>query len=135
MVSRLLTAAVVSTIAAAPVAAQELRIALNALDPQPEACRLTFVAENDLGSDIGQLVVEAVLFNTAGRVAQFTLFDFAALPPSRQRVRQFDVAGLGCADVAQVLFNGVTTCEGAEPAACAAALRPSSAVEGVEVAG
>ncbi|MFN3722121.1 MAG: hypothetical protein ACK4VZ_03680 [Paracoccaceae bacterium] len=122
-------------IAASAAGAQDLRIGLNTAEAQPAACRLTFVAENDTPSDIARLVLEAVLFTKAGRVAQFTLFDFAALPMGRQRVRQFDVAGLACDDLGQVLLNGVSACDGADPATCAAALRPQSTVDGVEVAG
>ena len=135
MVTRLTFAAMAFAIAAGTAQAQDLQISLNTLDPQPEACRLTFVADNGTDADITRLVLEAVLFTKAGQVAQFTLFDFAALPSGRQRVRQFDVAGLACDDLGQVLLNGVTACDGADPAACAAALTPASAVEGIEVAG
>ena len=38
-------------------------------------------------------------------------------------------------DLGQVLLNGVSACDGADPATCAAALRPASTVEGVEVRG
>lgn len=139
MVKRLAGAAVAFAIAAggafAQDGAQELRISLNTVEAQLEACRLTFVASNSTDADITRLVVEAVLFTRAGQVAQFTLFDFAALPLGRQRVRQFDVAGLACADLGQVLFNGISACDGADTAACAAALRLESTVTDVKVAG
>ncbi|MDO9639956.1 MAG: hypothetical protein Q7J44_15575 [Pseudotabrizicola sp.] len=141
MVIRLTFAAMAFAIAAGTAQAQDraqaqgLQISLNTLDPQPEACRLTFVADNKTEAEITRLVIEAVLFTKAGQVAQFTLFDFAALPMGRQRVRQFDVAGLACDDLGQVLLNGVSACDGADPAACAAALSPASTVEGIEVAG
>lgn len=139
MVIRLTFAAVAFAIAAgtghAQDGAQDLRISLNTLEAQPGACRLTFVAGNTTEADITRLVLEAVLFTKAGQVAQFTLFDFAALPMGRQRVRQFDVAGLACDDLGQVLLNGVSACDGANPAACAAMLTPASMVDGVEVAG
>ncbi|RGP36711.1 hypothetical protein [Pseudotabrizicola alkalilacus] len=135
MVKRLTFAAMACAIAAGAAQAQDLQIDLNTLESQPEACRLTFVASNGFGASIERLVIEAVLFTRAGKVAQFTLFDFAALPEGRQRVRQFDVAGLACDDLGQVLLNGVSACDGADPATCAAALKPASTVDGVEVAG
>lgn len=116
-------------------AAPALSLRLDRLDAQEGACRLTFVASNRLGQGIERLVAEAVLFDRAGRVAVLTLFDFAALPEGRQRVRQFDVAGLACGDLGQVLLNGVAACDGADPAACAAALVPESLVGDVEVTG
>ena len=135
MVIRLTLAAMAFAIAAGSAQAQDLQISLNTVEPQPEACRLSFVADNKTEADIARLVIEAVLFTKAGQVAQFTLFDFAALPMGRQRVRQFDIAGLACDDLGQVLLNGVSSCDGADPAACAAALTPASTVEGIEVAG
>ncbi|NEX45399.1 hypothetical protein [Pseudotabrizicola algicola] len=135
MVIRLLAAAVAFAIAASAACAQDIEIGLNTVEPQPDACRLTFVARNDSGTDLARVVTEAVLFTKAGKVAQFTLFDFGALPGGRQRVRQFDVDGLACTDLGQVLFNGVSACEGARPETCAAALRPSSMIDEIEVTG
>lgn len=135
MVNKVAFAAMAFALAAGTAQAQDLQIDLNTLDAQPGACRLTFVASNTTEFSIERLVIEAVLFTKAGRVAQFTLFDFAALPMGRQRVRQFDVAGLACDDLGQVLLNGVSACDGADPAACAASLKPESTVDGVEVAG
>jgi hypothetical protein len=123
----------------APVAAQDggggrIALDLNRLDDTDGACRLTFVADNRLTS-LSALVLEAVLFDPAGRVASLTLFDFGDLPADRRRVRQFDVADLACAQVAQVLVNGVATCagDGVDPSACGSALAVSGSVPGVEV--
>ncbi|WP_322889445.1 MULTISPECIES: hypothetical protein [unclassified Yoonia] len=106
---------------------------LNRLDPVDNACRLTFVADNAL-VPLTALALETVLFDQAGRVAALTLFDLGDLPLGSRRVRQFDVAGIACGDIAQVLVNGVASCTGANDAAtCAQALRVSGSVEGVEV--
>jgi hypothetical protein len=122
---------------ACPAAAQDAgRIALdlNRLDQVDTACRLTFVADNAL-APLAALALETVLFDQAGRVAALTLFDFGDLPQGSRRVRQFDVAGLDCADVGQVLVNGVASCtgDGMETAICAQALGVSGSVDGVEV--
>ena len=81
------------------------------------------------------LALETVLFDQAGRVAALTLFDFADLPQGARRVRQFDVAGIACTDVAQVLINGVAACTGdtTTPTTCAQALRVTGSVDDVEV--
>jgi hypothetical protein len=111
-----------------------IAVDLNRLDPADNACRLTFVAQNAL-APLTALVLETVLFDQAGRVAALTLFDFAELPQGSRRVRQFDVAGIACADVAQVLINGVAACTGdsTTPATCAQALRVTGSVDDVEV--
>ena len=107
---------------------------LNRLDPADNACRLTFVADNAL-APLSALALETVLFNQAGRVAALTLFDFGDLPEGSRRVRQFDVAGLACDDVAQVLVNGVASCtgDGVDTTICAQSLDITGSVEGIEV--
>jgi hypothetical protein len=130
-------AAVIVLAAAGPAAADAAGLALdlNRLDDADSACRLTFVADNAL-APLTSLVLETVIFDRAGRVAALTLFDFGDLPADRRRVRQFDVAGIACADVAQVLVNGVASCagDGVDAASCAAALAVTGSAPGVEVA-
>ena len=111
-----------------------IAVDLNRLDPVDNACRLTFVADNVL-APLTTLALETVLFDQVGRVAALTLFDFAALPQGARRVRQFDVAGIACADVAQVLINGVAACIGdtTTPTTCAQAVRVTGSVDDVEV--
>jgi hypothetical protein len=111
-----------------------IAVDLNRLDPVDTGCRLTFVVDNGL-APLTTLALETVLFDQAGRVAALTLFDFAELPQGARRVRQFDVAGIGCTDVAQVLINGVAACagDGTTPATCAQALRVTGSVDDVAV--
>lgn len=112
-----------------------LSVELNRADTEGSACRLTFVATNTL-APLSSLVLETVLFDRAGRVAQMTLFDFGDLPEGRRRVRQFDVPGTACEPLGQFLVNGVARCEGngVTPAGCTSALSVTGSVEGLEVA-
>lgn len=119
-----------------PVLAQEsnapgLSVELNATDTVGESCRLTFLLSNGLQQDIDKLVAETVLFSDEGGVILLTLFDFAALPAGRPRVRQFQVPDTSCDRLGQVLINGVGTCTigGAASTACQDALTLSSRVE------
>ncbi|RDC71016.1 hypothetical protein DLJ49_16575 [Rhodovulum sp. 12E13] len=125
-----------ATPALAEAPAPALGLELNTVTEAEGACRLTFLAENALGADLDALVLEAVLFTTQGTVDRLTLFDFGALPAGRPRVRQFDVDGMSCDALGQVLVNGATECAGTglAPGACIEALRLSSRT-GVEVAG
>ena len=113
-----------------------LAIELNRIDQADSACRLTFLAENGLGTDLEALTLETVLIDGDGRVDRLTLFDFQAIPAGAPRVRQFDLPELDCAALGQVLFNGVAQCAGVdlEPAQCANALTLTSRVD-VEVTG
>ena len=121
-------------LSAAPALAQgpALMLDLNRVDQVDGACRLTFVAQNDLGADLAALSVETVLIDTTGRVDRLTLFDFGALPDGVPRVRQFDIPGLACEALARVLINGVAQCSAGE--ACAGALGLTSRTD-VEVIG
>ncbi len=134
------TAALVAALplgAAAQEASGRLIIELNRVVPLDGACRLTFLAQNNMEVDVGQIVFETVLFTADGGVDRLTLFDMGALPTARPRVREFDMPGLACAGLGRVLFNGVDTCtgDGLDAATCEGALAPVSRVDGVEMIG
>jgi hypothetical protein len=121
--------------------APKLSLELNAVAEQDSGCRITFVATNTLRADISALVVEAVIFTPDGLVDRLALLDFAALPQTRPRVRQFDLPGLSCDRIGQVLINAVGTCTGTgtgaglEPATCAAAMTVSSRIDTIAISG
>lgn len=114
----------------APPAASSLMVELNAADTIGESCRLTFVLNNTLASDIEKFVSETVLFSDEGQVVLLTLFDFGTLPKGRARVRQFQVPETSCDRLGLILFNGADRCDGQGHSAskCAAALSLSSRV-------
>ncbi|WP_211295358.1 hypothetical protein [Meinhardsimonia xiamenensis] len=121
--------------AAASDSARQIALELNTIDQTDEACRITFVIRNALGSDLEGAVFEAVLFDSGGRVERLTLLDFGALPAERMQVRQFALPGLDCARLGAVLINGAESCAGKGVGAgdCMAALWPTSRVQGVEM--
>lgn len=122
-------------VCAIPAQAEEhgaLTVELNTVTQQPDgACRLTFVTENGLGTDIDGLVLETVIFSPDGQVKLLTLFDFQAVPVSRARVRQFDVPATPCGEISQILFNGVYSCTGGDldAARCQQSLSLSSRID------
>ncbi|TNC47319.1 hypothetical protein FHG66_17160 [Rubellimicrobium rubrum] len=126
----LLTAGAVSAQETAPTnaapaeeaAVSALSIELNDVTPADGGCRLTFLVQNALGSDLTNLALETAVLTTEGQVQQVTLFDFGDLPDQRPRVRQFDLPDLPCESVGQVLVNDVASCEGLETGACEAGL-------------
>jgi len=112
-----------------------VQIELNALQDQGGACRLSFLAQNARTTDIEEAVYETVLFDRSGGVMMLTLFDFRDLPAGRPRVRQFDLPGIACADVARVLINGANSCQAAgDSTICEDALGLSSRTD-VELLG
>lgn len=121
------------SLSALPLLAEEakpaLRLELNATETVGGACRLTFMVENALGGDLGELTYEAVIVSTEGQVASLTLFAFGEIPASRPRVRQFDLAGQDCTKIGKVIINGATACQGAQPDQCITALGLTSRVK------
>ncbi|WP_323006447.1 hypothetical protein [Pseudorhodobacter sp.] len=129
---------------AGPAAAQSLQslaVELNTAEDLGAttgmACRLSFLAENKLGADLSAVVFEVVVLNAQGQVDRLTLLDFQDLPQGRKRVRQFDLPGVACDSVAQLLINAANTCtgEGVDPGACMKGLAVTSRVAGTEVSG
>lgn len=89
-----------------------LGLELNAMQQIDGACRIVFLANNQLGADLSALSYETVLIGTDGVVDRLTLFDFQSLPAGRQRVRQFDLDGAECGSIGRILINGAASCSG-----------------------
>lgn len=114
---------------ACPALAQTVSLDLNATHPRDGACQFVFVGQNETDADVEQLVLEAVLFNTEGRVAAMTLLDMQDLPAGRMRVRSFEIGGVDCGGVSRLLINGISTCSPVEAPACTQNLTASSSLE------
>lgn len=108
-----------------------LLIELNTSEQVEDACRISFMVENQLGADLSEAVFETVLFNAEGAVERLTLFDMRELPADRPRVRQFQIGGIACTDIKRILINGAQSCkgEGLEPDSCMAGLKTSSRID------
>lgn len=89
-----------------------LSLSLNNIEQADQNCRLVFVIDNKLGSDIEKFALEVVLFSTDDKVDRFALFDFQSLPLDKMRVRQFELPEAQCDGLSKVLINGTASCEG-----------------------
>lgn len=108
-----------------------INIELNSAVDTDIACRISLMATNHGASNVTAFTLEAVLFRQSGEVDRLTLFDLGDLPIERPRVRQFDLGGVACADLSQILINGVATCEGDDltPETCGRTLTVGSRIE------
>lgn len=102
-----------------------LSVELNAQASTEAGCILTFMVSNGHAQEIDSAAFETVLFDKAGQVDRLTLFDFGNLPAGRPRVRQFQVDGLACDALGQVLINGPSTCKvaGTDSPLCGTSLK------------
>ena len=124
----LATVLVISVAPAAAIEPGQLGLELNALQQSEAGCRITFLAENRLGSEIGKSSFELALFGAEGSIDRLVALDFGVLPEGKSRVVQFELKQLACDEIGRVLVNDIIACEGGEltPASCLAALVPST---------
>ena len=105
-----------------------LKIELNVIEPVDDGCRITLLMGNEIGAGIDALAFELALFDAVGRVSGLVTLDAGALPAGKNRVKRFALPGLSCDNIARILFNDVTRCEGdrLSPETCLARLEISS---------
>ena len=98
--------------------AQEIKLELNKLEPQPEtnACRVYLVFDNSAGPAIEALQLDLILFDRDGVIARRLAVDTAPLRASKTTVKLFDIPDLACTDIRRVLINEVLECRDADGA-------------------
>lgn len=96
----------------APAAAADspLKIDLNKLEPNGEACRAYLVLENGTDSAFSALKLDLVMFDTDGVVAKRLAVETAPLPAGKTSLKVFDMSDLPCEQVGRLLLNTVMTC-------------------------
>ena len=112
ILSALAAMAPVAALAQDAAPAKGLEIELNALAASQKGCLFTFVAGNGLGANVSKVSFEFVIFNDKGTVERLALLDFRDLPAGKSKVRQFDVPGIKCEAVKNLLINDAPVCEG-----------------------
>ena len=105
-------AGITSAAAQEAAAAKALEVELNALAGSQKGCLFTFLAVNGFAQDISKVSFEFVIFNDKGTVERLALLDFRDLPAGKSKVRQFDVPGVKCETVKNLLINDAPVCEG-----------------------
>jgi hypothetical protein len=99
--------------ALAQTAEGAIGIELNAAADVEGACRLTYVVTNGSTTDLTQASWEVAVFDDAGTVTRLWVLDFGALPQTRTRVVQFDLADQPCDKVSRISVNAAVDCTSA----------------------
>jgi len=104
-------------ICVAPALAEgALEIELNKLESVEGACRSYMVFRNGTEIAYQSLRLDLVLFGKDGVIMRRLALEAAPLAPGKTTVKLFDVQGIACGDIAQVLLNDVTACRDASGA-------------------
>lgn len=89
-------------------------VELNKLEQVENACRAYLVTQNLTDSQFETLVLDVVMFDNKGIVAKRLAVDIAPLPADKTRLKVFDITGLTCKNIGQLLLNNVIECQDAE---------------------
>jgi hypothetical protein len=124
-----LTALAAPGVATAQEAGGSFALELNNAATVEGNCRVTYVATNELGTDLEAMTLEIAVFDGEGTVTDTRiLLDFGAMAAGKTKAIAFDLAETGCEDISRLLINDVAECtaaDGSEPD-CLAALETSS---------
>lgn len=98
---------------ALPAAAQDgpLVLELNATEPAPGGCRMTYVATNQTAEAITAITYQMGVFDGAGIVRRLPVLDFGTLPVGKTRIVQFDLPAQDCTDISRIVVNNAMRCE------------------------
>lgn len=103
-----------------------LALELNQVESVGGKCRATLVVRNGLEEGLDKLAFDLVVFDKSGGVVAYSGIDLGELPAGKMRVRQYDVAPVGCEGISRLLINEIKQCGGAAEAGCLQRLQASS---------
>jgi hypothetical protein len=114
--------------AATATAADGMKVELNKLEDNNGGCRAYVVFENASASSFDSFKLDLVMFAPSGVIARRLAVEAGPLRAAKTSVKLFDVAGLACSEIGQVLVNDVIGCRdgGTERADCVALVELSS---------
>lgn len=88
-----------------------VRIELNKLEQQGDACRAYLLFENENGPDYPVYRLDLVLFDKQGRIDRRIAVDASPLRAGKSVVKLFDLTGLQCDGISKILLNDIAPCE------------------------
>lgn len=108
--------------------AQTIAIELNKFEDQENACRAYMVFRNGTEQTLESFKLDMVMFDQDGLINRRLALDVAPLRADKTSVKLFDIEGLSCSSINQILINDVIECaaSGAETPDCVELLETSS---------
>ena len=110
------------------LAAQSVRVELNKLEPQDNACRVYLVFENQTAQSFSGLTLDLVMFDQEGIISKRLAVNAAPLPANKTSVKLFDIEEVACSDIGRILINDALDCHNTSGTVqdCVTLIKPSS---------
>lgn len=89
-----------------------IRLELNKLEPQGDACRVYMVFANEGDGEISSLRLDLISFDPDGIINRRVALEGGPLAGEKTAVKLFDLADIECGEVGRLLLNDVVACEG-----------------------
>lgn len=100
---------------AAPAAPKApISVELNKLETLDTGCRAYVVVTNTTDAAYATLKLDLVMFKPDGVIGRRFAVDLAPLRKDKRSVKLFDLSGIGCDDVGNLLINDVLECRNDE---------------------
>jgi hypothetical protein len=93
-------------------AADGIKVELNKLEPNADACRAYLIFAN-AGPAIEALQLHLVLFDQSEVISRSIVVDTGPLRAAKTTVKLVDIPGLACTDIRRMLLNDVSECRDA----------------------
>lgn len=103
----------IGLLGASPVWAQagRLGVELNKMEPADGGgCRVFFLFRNGTGQTFERFEMSLAVFDTRGVIDRLLTIDATPLPPARTTLKLFEVPGLACDGVSEVLLHDIPGC-------------------------
>lgn len=111
--------------------ADGIKVELNKLVPQKDACRVYMVFANGSNDALESFKPDIVFFDAKGVIRHRLVVEGGPLPVGKTKVKLFDASGMPCPDIGRMLLNDIASCSGGSwtESACLSATQTRSLTE------
>ena len=99
---------------AVPAQVGGVDVELNKLQQVDDACRAYLVTQNLTDTDFKSMQLDIVMFDDDGIAAKRLAVEIGPLAADKTSLKVFDIGGLPCENIGQLLLNNVLQCQDSE---------------------
>lgn len=96
---------------AVPAQVGGVDVELNKLQQVDDACRAYLVTQNLTDTDFKSMQLDIVMFDDDGIVGKRLAVEIGPLAADKTSLKVFDIGGLPCENIGQLLLNNVIQCQ------------------------